>query len=257
MYPKNGDEKVVTKNMYIQKTLEKLGLSKKEAAVYLASLQLGDGNLSEIAKAAQIPRTSCYNIVKSLISMGLLNTFKMGAKYHYKAENPDKLLISLREQESALQEIMPRLKSKYREIGGRPAIYFYEGVEGIRIILEDILAKQYPLLAITSIDDAVSVLGDDFTDFIERRHQKHLRVKLITHRSERALELKKRDESELRQTKFLPSNSQFKTASFIYGDRVAMIDFQSKQPLGLIIEDQNIAETQRMLFETIWKQIGG
>lgn len=243
--------------MYIQKTLEKLGLSKKEAAVYLASLQLGDDNLSEIAKAARIPRTSCYNIIKSLISMGLLNTFKMGTKYHYKAENPDKLLISLREQELALREIMPQLKSKYREVGGKPAIYFYESAEGIKIILEDILAKQYSLLAVTSIDDAISVLGDDFMNFIERRHKKHLRVKLLTHRSEKALKLKKRDEAETRQTKFLPSTSQFKTANFIYGDRVAMIDFQSKQPLGLIIEDQNIAETQRMLFEIIWEQNRG
>ncbi len=234
--------------------MEKLGLSGKETRIYLASLDLGDSSFSEIAKKANIPRTSCYNIVELLVSKGFLNVFQMGSRHLYRAENPDKFLISLREQEAALREIMPQLKSRHKSSGGKPTIYFHEGVQGINNILEDILARQRPLLAITSIDAAIDVLGHGLADFIQRRYKKHLRVKLLTHQSEKTLKLKRRDGLELRQTKFLPHDFQFKTANFIYGNRIAMIDFQKKNPFGLIIEDENITETQRMLFESIWEQ---
>ncbi|PJE50728.1 MAG: hypothetical protein COV29_03260 [Candidatus Yanofskybacteria bacterium CG10_big_fil_rev_8_21_14_0_10_36_16] len=240
--------------MEIQKIIQNLGLTEKEAAVYLASLELGDEKLFKIAKTAHIPRTSCYNMVKSLISKGLISVFKTGTGQFYKAESPERLLNSLRENEISLRKILPQLKSKHQETNNKPRVYFYENAQGIKTILEDILIKQHPLMAITSVDDALNVLGDNFRDFINKRHKKYLRVRLLTQKSDYSLELKNRDEQELRRTKFLPVDFIFKTANFIYGNRIAIIDFQRKNPFGLIIEDENISETQRMLFEITWKQ---
>lgn len=238
--------------MNISTTLNKLGLSNGEVAAYLAILELGESTISDISKKTQMPRSSCYNAVDSLISAELVNVLQIGARRFYKAGNPDKLLTTLKEKETALNEILPQLKSKHRSISNKPGLYFYEGVSGIKVALNDILAKQFPLLAITSIDDAVKIIGDHFFEFIKKRHEKHIRAKLLTHRSEESLKLKATDDLELRQTKFLPSIFEFKTASFIYGDRVAIMSLSEKNPYSFIIEDTHIAEMHRHLFEVVW-----
>jgi len=69
--------------MSIFKNLLDLGLSKKEANVYLAILESGESDLSEIAKVAKIPRTSCYGIVEDLIAKNYVTFYVKRKKKYY------------------------------------------------------------------------------------------------------------------------------------------------------------------------------
>lgn len=237
---------------YIQKTIEKLGLTRQEAALYISALELGESTISDLSRKSGIPRSSCYEIINSLVSLGLIDVLKIGARRFYKAENPEKFRSILKEKEVLLNEILPQLK-KYPLITDRkPGLNLYEGQRGMKMILSDILARQFPLLAITSIDDALEVFGDGFLEFIQNRYKKHIRVKLLTQKSEEGVKLRNKDSLELRQTRFLPSDFEFKNANFIYGNRVAIISLMAKNPYGLIIDDADIAQTHRLLFELAW-----
>ncbi|MDP3963350.1 MAG: helix-turn-helix domain-containing protein [bacterium] len=238
--------------MEIKRALQNFGLKESEIRIYLASLELGESLMSDIANAAHITRSSCYDAIKTLAALGLINTFRMGARKLYKAECPEKLLSILQDRESQLRLVMPQLKGRWRVHDKKPILYMHEGREGFRAILNDILERQHPLCAITSIDSAEEVLGEDLKNFIERRHVKHLRVRLLTNQTPRSIELKRKDSTESRQTKFLPGNPSFTTANFIYGDRVATVSLMAKNPFGLIIDDPDIAQTQRIQFETVW-----
>lgn len=229
-----------------------MGFSRAEADIYLASLELGESTISEIANKAQVTRSSCYESIKKLISTGLLSILRIGSKKLYKAESPDKLLALLQEKETLIRDVLPQLKSRHRIHDGKPALYTYQGREGFRAVLNDILEKQHTLFAITSIDSALEVLGEDFKDFIEERHKKHLKVHLLTNKTDESLELKKKDSAELRVTKFLPSESVLATANFIYGNRIAIVSLVSKNPFCLIIEDPAIVQTYMTLFEIAW-----
>ncbi|MDP2917995.1 MAG: helix-turn-helix domain-containing protein, partial [bacterium] len=59
--------------MLTQKQLTNLGLSDKEAACYLALLELGPSTVSEIAGLAKINRTTGYDILESLANYGLIS----------------------------------------------------------------------------------------------------------------------------------------------------------------------------------------
>lgn len=241
--------------MHIQKALEKSGFSHKEARVYLACLALGSSTISDIANEAKIPRTSCYTILESLQEKELINIFKNKLRKYYEAENPEKLLLNMAESRALIKEILPRLKAwqyKRKTKIPKPTTYLYECADGVKKLLNDILAQQKPILAITSIDDALDVLGDNFRDFIQMRYKKNLPVKLLTHRTKESLLLKRGDSDELRNTRFLPDIYNFKTANFIYGDSVALISFNKTCPMGLVIQDPNISETMKMYFEIIW-----
>lgn len=126
--------------------LKKLGLSDKEAKVYLASLELGPSPMKDIAKQAHLNRATTYVIIDSLIEKGLASSFSKGKKKYFSAESPDRLLSLLhlkeheaKEQEREFKRILPELRQVYDTSGERPRVRFFEGKKGIAAIQEDIL----------------------------------------------------------------------------------------------------------------------
>lgn len=240
--------------MHIQKVIEQFGYRPQEVKIYLALLNLGDSTIAEIAKKSKLPRTTCYPILEKLSRDGLAYFFIKRRRRYWLAENPEKLLISLKEKEVALKMIIPELQALRHETGVKPTIRFYDGEDGMKLILNDILEEKRELRSLTSMEDAMILVGEYFKDFIENRYKNNLRVKFLTNRSPQTLALKKRDGKELRTTCFLPENFKLKNANFIYGNKVAVFSLNKKHPVGIIIEDKDVAETQAMLFDTIWEK---
>jgi sugar-specific transcriptional regulator TrmB len=56
-----------------QDKLLQLGLSEKEAAVYLALLSLGKGTVTSITRKAGINRTTGYDILNALATKGIVS----------------------------------------------------------------------------------------------------------------------------------------------------------------------------------------
>lgn len=83
-------------------TLIKLGLSEKEAKVYLAALELAQDSAQNIAKKAGVNRPTTYVILEKLMKLGLANTLEENKKTLFVAESPG---VSPR-------EVMPPIKSQ-------------------------------------------------------------------------------------------------------------------------------------------------
>jgi len=169
------------------------------------------------------------------------------------AENPEQLIINLKEKEALLKEILPELKALRYDTGVKPTVRLFNGIEGINIILDDIIETKHNILSLSSAGDRLRLYSDDFKDYIERRCKRHLKIRLLTNRSPESERLRKDDVKELRQTRFLPDEYELKNRSFIYEDKIAIISLNKKLLVGTIIEDKDIAETQSKLFEIAWK----
>lgn len=106
--------------MQIQKVIEQLGFTAKEAKIYLATLHLGEAHITDIADMVKMPLSTVQLIVKRLYSEGLLNYYVMRRYKYWIAENPEKLLTNLRKRESLIQEALPQLIAiKKASIGKR------------------------------------------------------------------------------------------------------------------------------------------
>src|SRR5580700_6739881 len=90
----------------MEEILKNFGLSKKEVAVYFAILELGRGTVTQIARAANINRTSGYDILATLSVDGLVRISGKEPKQEYVAESPDTLLAML---EKKLEEAQARV----------------------------------------------------------------------------------------------------------------------------------------------------
>ena len=65
-------------------TLQQIGLSEKEARVYIAALSLGPATADQLAKQTGINRSTTYVHIKSLMAMGLMSTYEEGKKIGWK-----------------------------------------------------------------------------------------------------------------------------------------------------------------------------
>ena len=113
-------------NLVITEKLEKLGLNKKEAQIYLAALESGETNIEGLSKKSKIKRTTVYDIVESLKEKGLLSsTFSKKKKYIF-ANDPRKINEKLDEQKAIFRKLMPELLSISNLIEKKPRIKIFD-----------------------------------------------------------------------------------------------------------------------------------
>lgn len=128
---------VYTKIM-LEKYLQELGLSEKEAQIYLALLQVDNESIQDLAKRTEINRTTVYPVLETLEKKGLVSEVQIGKKTHYEAAAPERLETFVERQRAVLEErsqrlkdIIPQIKSIQREEGERPVIKYFEGRDGL------------------------------------------------------------------------------------------------------------------------------
>jgi len=242
---------------------KKLGLSEKETIVYLSLLEHGAVSVRNLAKAADLNRGTTYDILKKLQDLGLVSFFHKNTKQHFVAEDPDKILkllanrqVELDKAKEKIKELVPELKSLQEKGGDKPVTKFYEGKPGVKFILDDILIsmkalsqKDYYVYSAAGVRE--DVYGA-YPEFNKKRIKRNIKANTIslsagggTYGLDERKWLKTEKASEGNMTYIL-----------IYADKCAYISRDSRNnPVGVIIENKMIYETQKTLFKEMWKLI--
>ncbi|MBT5021481.1 hypothetical protein HOK51_01380 [Candidatus Woesearchaeota archaeon] len=239
----------------MKNALKEFGLTNKETQVYLALLNLGTSLVQEISRKAGTYRTYTYEILKSLKEKGLVSYVIKSGKQYFEPAEPDKLINILKEKQAKINDILPDLKEIYKQTSDKPKIEVYEGKQGIKTILDDILRSKQELLIYGSTKKQIKLLNFYFPSYIKRRIKAKIRAKVITEMSKEGIEVQKKDSECLRETRLLPKEMDFPTTTNIYGNKVAILSLDG-EPTGIIIDNKAIADTQRMIFDLFWKATG-
>lgn len=241
--------------MQAQKVLEQLGYTREEAKVYLVTLGLGESHVSDIAQKARRPVSSVQTVISKLHKDGLVNFYVRKRYKYWVAENPARLITRLEEREDAVRSVMPQLEALRHGEGQKPHIKVFEGVDEIRLIYDDMLETKRHILGIIPWDEWINLLGRGFMeDFIEKRVQHNLRIRLLIPRSAVAEELRSRDPHEFRRTRYTPDDVRIKTTTLIFGAKVAIVSLNRKLPTAVLIEDADVSETLSVFFEELWNR---
>jgi DNA-binding MarR family transcriptional regulator len=112
--------------------LKNLGLSEKEAKIYLALLQLGPSTPYQIANKAELKRPTAYVIAEELVEKGLIVHVPGEEKKRYIARTPDAFIEEQETKLKAAQAILPELRSFQKGMTEKPSIMYFEGIEGLR-----------------------------------------------------------------------------------------------------------------------------
>ena len=127
--------------------LEEIGLSEKEASVYIALLQVDAAPIHDIATKTGIKRTTVYPVLESLQKKGLVSETQKDKKVLFQAAPPERLetyverqKILFEEKTKRLKDIIPQMKSIQREQGERPIVKYFEGRDGAISAYEEFYA---------------------------------------------------------------------------------------------------------------------
>jgi sugar-specific transcriptional regulator TrmB len=232
-----------------------LGLTEDQAKVYLAALELGQSSMQELARKSGVKRTSIYNFIQSLIDRQLIITSRKRKRVVYSGVHPNQLLEIEKARLAELDRTLPELLAIYNNSTTKPKVTFYEGVDGIKEVLLDMLKEKQSVSAFSDYKQMAATLGDYYFDiFPPERARRGIVSRNIAPDTEKARELAKTDAKYNRETRFMKV-SDLKTEINIYGNKVALNSYNSNPPFSVIIEDPDIAETLRTVWKQLWNKL--
>jgi len=243
----------------LEKFLQEIGLSEKEATIYLHLLKVDFDSIANIAKTTGINRTTVYPILAQLIDKEFVEEVKENDKSTYRAYAPDRIESYLQEQKIKIEEhvhiasdMIPQLKGIMREGGQRPIIEYYEGRDAIRKASinyyesNDAGGEVYLIYP----RDEVEILFSDKerTSAKELRLKKNVTAHAIYTYSKGDYVSDKTGNSYRVNSKDFPIKSDIS----VYADRIRIHNLGDK--LGTIfIRNKDIADTLRTLFKLAFK----
>ena len=244
--------------MDLELYLEKIGLSKQEAKVYLSTLKLGIAKASEIAQKANIKREASYYILKLLQGRGFISEVIRSGVKHYSAVQPSRIIEIIEEEKQqkteVINEILPELESLQKISLTRPKIEVYEGVDGFKTVVSKLVEKEDQEIYAYVPENTLHFLPTFHLQFRRRRKEKNIKIKVITQKTSFMEEIKKKDKEELRETRFNNKiMEKIDTAYFIVPDAIIIVKANEKEQLGVYIKEENVAKLQKNIFEEIWK----
>lgn len=245
----------------LEQDLQSLGLTEKEARVYLAALELGQASVQKIAAAAHLPRPTCYLQINTLSQRGLMSSVEEGKKRLFIAEPPEALLTlfqreaeEVRAKQEALANMMPELKS--RMTGDElPKVRLYEGLEGLE-------AMRRELLKLKNTEWYVFT-GSDYYSKAVPQELRLLQLKRLTDRKLKCKAIvssEKADNKITSELKYFFERYWVPTSKYqapgeiaIFENKIALLSYD-RHPIGVMIENRSIATVMKSFFKLAFER---
>ncbi len=240
--------------------LHHLGLDTKASTVYLALLALGPSPVRAIAAQSGVNRGTTHQILRRLIELGLVSYYHKQKREYFIAESPDKLLSlshqrveEVEEAHTALERELPTIQA-IASASDATIVRSYEGSQGIRSVLEDVLSvmdrehdKTYRTYSTLQIRD---LLYRSFPNFTKERIRRGVFVRVIAIGEGG-------DHQQQSQRRWLTTQEHAPTYRILYHDRIALISQRSNQESlrAVVIQDPAMYQTEVLIFEELWKML--
>lgn len=246
----------------IVEQMKKLGFSEKEIMIYLTILRIQKARLAQIVKNTEIKRTTAYHCIDKLLKRGLVTIATQEDKKFYIPEDPkDALNYLINEQKDVVADILPDLTNIIGDNAIYPKIKVYRQQAGMKKLLEyQMNCKEKVIRYYLSEPNVDELVGEKFVDdFLKKLTKKRVKTG-VNIRALRSLDYSVKREKgilhsqELRAIRFLPKNVKIKPFILMFDNKVIIIS-STKEKLGFIIESQDFADAQKIIFDMLWENL--
>ncbi|MDQ5893542.1 MAG: HTH-type transcriptional regulator, sugar sensing transcriptional regulator [Patescibacteria group bacterium] len=231
-------------------SLGHIGLSDKEAKVYLASLKLGEASVSDIADEATIKRPTTYIILDELRKKGLIIKIPHAKKALFQAKTPDELYEQTVSNINRFEKVLPKLRSINPSKKNIKTLYF-EGLDGMK---EALLYKIEGLKGTTNDgfwakDDGTipKPMLDLFHKWNASREKNNITISGITPEHDSTLEFFEKYKESHQKIMRVPQTDYNSDISIEVTDKfVRIIDPHDLK--AIIIENERVSESLKQIF---------
>ncbi|MEK7617976.1 MAG: helix-turn-helix domain-containing protein [Patescibacteria group bacterium] len=255
----------------IAEKLNNLGLQPNESKIYLALLELGKGTVTQISQAAQLNRTTGYDVLERLALYGLASRAGSGInKKMYAAEPPIRLKQYLENKKTQAEQRLARADETLSDLLGiykkdnKPVIKFFEGKEGIKNIYWHTLESKSPIYSILDLSIYLPDYDQFGKEYIRERSQRGIKEKALVIKNQTAIDyyeaVYKHNKHFQKFTEYRWLNKQFPFIPAaevnIYDDTVMGVLAKSGENAAFEIINPSFANSLKMIFELAWDSTG-
>ncbi len=238
--------------------LIRLGLSEKEASVYLAMLELGPTGVGEISDKAQVNRSTTYLTIEGLKKRGLISSVDDGKRIIFSPESPSRLEAILHQEREdverkhgSLVEAMPYFMGLFNSIQGKPSVRYFEGDDGIMAAREILMHTDGEYRSFTAVDEGtlqMANIGADQRLRMSRRVKGKLLFSVKPGCQPPSCDLRSW------QVKEIPFDRAPFTGEINIVGSVVTAFVVTSQPIAFVVENPEMAGLFRALFDAAWLQ---
>ncbi len=247
--------------MKYTKLLKNIGLTPVQSEIMDFLFTTDKEKASIIAKKINRPRGVVYNSLDELLELELI--IKKDASNQvstFSAEHPSKLTKlfeqqknDLKQREKAFESTLSAMTSSYNLANNKPGVEFYEGIDGVKKVIWDTLTSKTDIYTFADLEKIDQYIKEINAEYAKKRNLLSVQKKIIFPDSTYTRQKLPRYETDNLDIRLLNDNPNFNTIVEIYDNKVSFIALSSSSMIGVIIQDKNIYETQKMLFEDTWK----
>ncbi len=235
--------------------LREFGFTDNEVRVYIAALELGSAPAQAVARRAGLLRTTTYEILRGFITKGVASSVTHKNRSHFEVASPHLLLDLMREREERLKAVLPELLALEKSVVKKPLVEFYEGKEGVKTILKDLLetaGEEYMVIGNNKkFRDVFPIYSKSFT---KRRYERGIKCRYLAEPSPVTASIKKFDQEQNREIRVAEGLGDVDAEALIYSGNVAILTLMQGEMLAVLIKEETIARFFRTLFETMWSR---
>lgn len=243
--------------------LQEVGFSEKEEIVYNVLLNSGQLGIGAILKQVPYKRGDLYNILYDLRDKGVIEQTVKNSRINFKLKDPYSLVQYVEQQKNRLEQassvidaVLPELFVKYNLLSEKPSVTYLEGNEGIQKVYDMVNnSGDKENLLMRSIFD-----NDDPEEqaLIDKQKAKQrelgIKTRFLSPLTEKTKKRIYGDDAYFLVERRIMQKSRFSLPAQIriWASTVAIISMK-KTKIITVIENKDIADTFRIIFEYMWK----
>lgn len=231
--------------------LQRAGLKKNEAKVYLALQQLGRARASEIIKKTRLHRNLVYQSLTSLAEQQLISKLVTDNVAEFQSLDPSELLHAIERKQELVKRVVSDLKDQ--QTRSRQDIFAFEGNAGFRTAFWDMIETLDPgeELLVMGIFDVDDEFKNMIKIFHKERAKKGINCKILlnAHAKPVGSMLGEIDRTDVR---YLPQGVVTPAVFFVYRGKV-LISLPNQRTF-FRIENEEASQAFEAYFYTQWNQ---
>jgi predicted DNA-binding transcriptional regulator len=251
----------------IEEKLKQLGLSEKEALIYLCILENTRITPSAIARKTKISRPTVYSVGKELVSKGYITEDIASAGMYFVAQPPEQILRDIEKRKADINDQFKIAQSLISDLDSLPRSQKYS-IPRVRFIddirFDDFIYSEAPIWDKSALErDATwwgfqdSALLKNYPEWLEwywKQVDPRIENKMITNAEDNNLSFKGKDDVR-RQMKIWNKGKEIGVTQAVIGDYVILANTNQKPHYLVEIHDAVMAESLRQVFKGIWETL--
>lgn len=244
-------------------TLKELGLTESEIKVYSSLLEIGQSTTGPIIKKAKISSSKIYEILDKLTRKGLVSYVLKGSIKNFQATEPERILDLLREREQEIEKqrgeierILPELTRKRELSKIKESAAIYRGMKGLHNVFYDSLdlMKKGEIQYVTGIPSRSEKANRFFIKWDKDRAKRGVKTKRLFNENAKGELQTLPENNPLSEIKYMPEGIVTLAAINIFNNRTVIFPETIHEPLLIVIDNKEIADSFKTQFELLWNQ---